>query len=82
MEVSDDGIGIPEEDIPHVFERFYRVDKSRAREDGELGGTGLGLSIVRQIVRLHAGSVTVRSELGKGTTFTVQLPMMTGGEMG
>ncbi len=82
MEVSDDGIGIPEEDIPHVFERFYRVDKSRAREGGELGGTGLGLSIVRQIVRLHAGSVTVRSELGKGTTFTVQLPMMTGGEMG
>ncbi len=72
LEVSDTGIGIPASALPHVFDRFYRVDKSRGRETG---GTGLGLSIVQQIVRLHAGSVTVQSTLGKGTTFTVQLPV-------
>ena len=72
LEISDTGVGIPEEDLPHVFDRFYRVDKARSRDTG---GTGLGLSIVQQIVRLHAGSVTVQSELGKGTTFTVQLPV-------
>lgn len=72
LEVTDDGIGISPEDLPHVFDRFYRADKSRAREEGT--GTGLGLSIVRQIVRLHAGTVTVRSKLGEGSTFTVQLP--------
>ena len=72
LEISDSGVGIPEEDLPHVFDRFYRVDKARSRDTG---GTGLGLSIVQQIVRLHAGSVTVQSEQGKGTTFTVQLPV-------
>ena len=72
LEISDTGVGIPAEDLPHVFDRFYRVDKARGRDTG---GTGLGLSIVQQIVRLHAGSVTVHSELGKGTTFTVQLPV-------
>ena len=72
LEISDTGIGIPEEDLPHVFDRFYRVDKARARESG---GTGLGLSIVQQIVRLHAGSVTVQSQPGKGTVFIVQLPV-------
>ncbi len=76
LRVQDNGIGIPEDDLPHVFDRFYRVDKSRART-GDEGGTGLGLSIVRQIVRLHAGSVTVTSELGKGTLFTVLLPVIT-----
>ena len=70
--VRDTGIGIGPEDLPHVFDRFYRVDKARSRDTG---GTGLGLSIVQQIVRLHAGSVTVSSEPGKGTTFTVQLPV-------
>ena len=72
LEITDTGVGIPEEDLPHVFDRFYRVDKARSRDTG---GTGLGLSIVQQIVRLHAGSVTVQSEPGKGTTFTVQLPV-------
>lgn len=72
LDISDTGVGIPPEDLPHVFDRFYRVDKARSRDTG---GTGLGLSIVQQIVRLHAGSVTVASERGKGTTFTVQLPV-------
>ena len=72
LEISDTGVGIPAEDVEHVFDRFYRVDKARSRDTG---GTGLGLSIVQQIVRLHAGSVTVQSEQGKGTTFTVQLPV-------
>ena len=72
LEISDTGVGIPADDVEHVFDRFYRVDKARSRDTG---GTGLGLSIVQQIVRLHAGSVTVQSEQGKGTTFTVQLPV-------
>ena len=72
LEISDTGVGIPEEDLPHVFDRFYRVDKARSRDTG---GTGLGLSIVQQIIRLHAGSVTVQSVRGEGTTFTVQLPV-------
>ena len=72
LDIADTGVGIPPEDVPHVFDRFYRVDKARSRDTG---GTGLGLSIVQQIVRLHAGSVTVQSELGEGTTFTVQLPV-------
>ncbi len=72
LEIADTGVGIPEEDVPHVFDRFYRVDKARSRDTG---GTGLGLSIVQQIIRLHAGSVTVQSERGKGTTFIVQLPV-------
>ena len=72
LEITDTGVGIPPEDQPHVFDRFYRVDKARSRDTG---GTGLGLSIVQQIIRLHAGSVTVQSVRGEGTTFIVQLPV-------
>lgn len=66
VEISDNGIGIPEEDIKHVFDRFYRVDPSRSRE---LGGSGLGLSIVKHIVEAHGGTVTVKSKEKKGSTF-------------
>ena len=69
--VRDNGIGIPEEDQEHIFERFYRVDKARGRETG---GTGLGLSIVKQMVRMHDGTITVRSTPGKGSEFVVTFP--------
>ena len=69
--VADDGEGIPAEDLPHIFERFYRADVHRART---LGGTGLGLAIALENVNLHRGSISVRSEVGEGSTFTVILP--------
>lgn len=74
MEVSDSGIGIPPADLPYVFERFFRSDRARRAYSG---GSGLGLSIVRWIVEAHKGVVEVKSELGKGTTFTVKLPLVT-----
>lgn len=72
LTVQDNGVGIPKEDQGHIFDRFYRVDKARSRETG---GTGLGLSIVRQMVQLHGGVVRVDSEMGQGSTFTVELPV-------
>ncbi len=69
--VMDDGPGIPEKDLPHVFERFYRVDKGRSRERG---GTGLGLSIVKHIIQLHGGNVQAERRPGGGTTITFALP--------
>ena len=69
--VEDNGVGIPEEDQEHIFDRFYRVDKARSRETG---GTGLGLSIVRQLVNMHGGRIAVESEPGMGSRFTVTLP--------
>ena len=71
IEVADDGIGISEADRERVFERFYRVDKSRSKETG---GTGLGLSIVKHIVGLHGGTLDIKSALGKGTAITVFIP--------
>jgi len=70
-EVCDDGAGIPAKDLPHIFERFYRVDKGRSRESG---GTGLGLSIVKHIVQQHGGEISAESTLGKGTTIRVAVP--------
>jgi signal transduction histidine kinase len=72
VKVSDTGIGIPAEHLPHLGERFYRVDKARSRE---AGGSGLGLSIARGIADAHGGSLTLSSEPGQGTTVTLKLPL-------
>ncbi len=71
VSITDDGIGIPKQDLPRIFERFYRVDKGRSKE---LGGTGLGLSIVKHIVQAHGGRVWAESQIGKGSIFYFTLP--------
>jgi signal transduction histidine kinase len=71
VRVSDTGVGIPEEDLPNLFDRFYRVNKDRSRATG---GSGLGLAISKQIVELHGGRLSVRSQVNVGSTFDVRLP--------
>jgi signal transduction histidine kinase len=72
IQVQDSGIGIPKNELPFIFERFYRTDKSRARESG---GSGIGLALVREIVLLHHGEISVTSNVGQGTIFKVTLPV-------
>ena len=72
IKVADTGMGIPEDSLEHIFERFYRVDKSHSRE---IGGTGLGLAIARSSIIMHRGAIKVHSEEGEGTTFTVRVPL-------
>ena len=71
MEVADQGYGIPEADLGRIFEKFYRVPRV---QDAGVPGTGLGLSLVREIAELHHGSVSVKSEVGRGSTFTLRIP--------
>ncbi len=72
IKVSDTGIGILPEDLPHIFERFYRADRARSRDRG---GSGLGLTIVQNIVQEHQGTIEVESTPGQGSTFTLRLPV-------
>jgi signal transduction histidine kinase len=73
ISIADTGIGVPKEALPHLFDRFYQVDASRA--GGENHGAGLGLAIVKEIVEAHGGRISVRSEVGHGTTFMIHLPL-------
>ena len=71
--IADSGIGIPQESIDHIFERFYRVDKSHSRE---IGGTGLGLAITKSAIVMHRGAIRVNSTPGEGTTFSIRIPLV------
>ena len=73
FKVTDSGLGIPEESLTHIYERFYRVDKSHSRE---IGGTGLGLAITKSAVLMHRGSITVTSTVGEGSCFLVRIPLI------
>lgn len=75
ISITDSGIGVPKEALPRLFDRFYQVDPSRA--GGERHGAGLGLAIVQEIIQAHNGKISVRSELGHGTTFLIHLPLAT-----
>ncbi len=72
LTVEDNGVGIPQDAIDHIFDRFYRVDKARSRE---AGGTGLGLAITKSVIQMHGGTIRVESTLGEGTTFSVRVPL-------
>ncbi len=74
VKIKDTGVGIPAEDLPHIFDRFYRVDKARTRGQAGQGGAGLGLAIAKWIAQAHGGNIDVSSEVGEGTTFTIILP--------
>jgi two-component system phosphate regulon sensor histidine kinase PhoR len=71
IEVRDKGCGIPRDQLPRIFERFFRVDRARARDTG---GAGLGLSIARHIINLHSGRIDVSSGIGQGSVFTIRIP--------
>lgn len=79
LEVADSGVGIPQDDLPHIFERFYRADKARSRQ---MGGAGLGLAIVKSICATHGGQVKVESAESKGSRFRVELPLALNGAVG
>ena len=72
VKVADSGLGIPEDSVDHIFERFFRVDKARSRE---VGGTGLGLSITKNVIQMHHGVIDVESTQGEGTTFSMRIPL-------
>jgi heavy metal sensor kinase len=74
LKVKDTGVGIEKQDLPYIFDRFFRVDKARTTREGVIGGVGLGLSICKEIVDSHGGKIEVQSSPGKGSTFTVRLP--------
>ncbi|HSS99012.1 MAG TPA: ATP-binding protein [Terriglobales bacterium] len=73
LNIQDSGIGIPKEELPHIFERFYQVDGSSTRR---FGGTGLGLALAKEIIELHGGEISVESEVGQGSTFQIRLPAL------